>query len=87
MTDDGIAIHGAYALVAAKLNSTSIVLQTAGVYIPDVGDTFRLYNKAFVPAGGDYIVADMAQMERNEQTCCEATRQSALFRSSRRGSE
>jgi hypothetical protein len=65
MTDDGIAIHGAYALVAAKLNSTSIVLQTAGVYIPDVGDTFRLYNKAFVPASGDYKVAGMAQMERN----------------------
>ena len=64
MTDDGIAIHGAFALVTAKLNATAVVLQTQGVYVPDLGDTFRLYDKGFVPAKSDYVVAGVAQMDR-----------------------
>ena len=62
MTDDGIAIHGAYALVSAKLNATSVVLQ--GSHLPDVGDTFRLYDRSFVPATNDYVVASIYSMDR-----------------------
>ena len=62
MTDDGIAIHGGYALVVTKLNASSAVLQTQGSYLPDVGDTFRLYDRSFVPTKSDHIVASMARM-------------------------
>jgi len=62
-TDDGIAIHGAYALVCATLNRTSVVLQTEGVYVPDIGDLFRLYSPAFIPATQDFTVTSLAKMD------------------------
>lgn len=65
MTDDGIAIHGAYALVAARINASSVVLQTQGSYLPDIHDRFRLYDPDFVPSKSDYTVASIARMQAN----------------------
>jgi hypothetical protein len=64
MTDDGIAIHGAYALVVAVGNNSasSVVLQTDGVYVPDVGDTYRLYDRAFVPTSADFVTHSVTKM-------------------------
>ena len=64
MADDGIAIHGAYALVVAHdpTNRTSLIVQTQGVYIPIAGDTIRLYDKAFLPTVSDFVVARVSLM-------------------------
>ena len=66
MADDGIAIHGAYALVVAHdpANGSSLVVQTQGVYVPVAGDTVRLYDKAFIPAASDFVVTRVSPMSR-----------------------
>jgi hypothetical protein len=47
MTDDGIAIHGSYSIVA-EANATSLVIQSSGVI---AGTTLRLYDDSFRPVG------------------------------------